>query len=72
MSILDTIKAVVTVVKAVEGALPEPGKGPEKLAAAKLMLAEVIENIEAKWPAIEQLIAALVWLYNARGIFKKG
>jgi len=71
MNIIDTIKAIIATVKAVEAALPEPGKGLEKLAAVKTILSEAIDNIESKWPAIEQLIGVLVMIYNARGIFKK-
>lgn len=72
MNILETVKSIIVMVKAVEAALPESGKGPEKLAAVKLMLSEAIEDIEAKWPQIEKIVNILVWIYNQRGVFKKG
>lgn len=72
MKLLELIGIIIAGVKAVEAAMPEAGKGPEKAQAIKAILAEATDNIDAMWPALSALVSLLVSIYNARGIFKKG
>lgn len=72
MKFLELLGIIISGVKAVEAAMPEAGKGPEKLQAVKLVLAEATDNLDAMWPALSALVALLVSIYNARGIFRKG
>ncbi len=69
--ILQMIPALIEVIKAVESALPEGGKGKEKLALVKDMLSEAYGGINEVWPALEKIVARFVEFANAMGLFKK-
>jgi len=64
------IPALIAALKAIEAALPESGKGAEKL----VLVREIVEGIndEAKdnWPLIEKTIGRLVAFFNKMGIFQ--
>lgn len=69
---------VVEIIEVVEKQFPEGGKGAEKLAIVKQLIAaayEASDDIEDAfdkvWPAIKRMIDTIVETYNSLGIFKK-
>ena len=69
--IIALVPAVITVVKAVEEAIPGTGKGEEKLAATREILETVYEDMKGVWPIIMILIAKIVGIFNRSGVFQK-
>lgn len=70
--------ALITAIKAVEQAMPESGRGREKLELVRVIveqayteLIEVTLNFTEVWPHIQRLIATIVAAYNSTGVFKK-
>lgn len=75
--LLSMLPAIIEAIKAIELALPDGGKGEEKLNAVRGVLEAgyaVAEDkdqpFEVLWPAIQRAIAALVTLFNRAGVFK--
>lgn len=70
--IAQLIPAIIEMIKAVEQAIPDKGKGQEKLQAIRNILEVTVDGFAALWPSLEKVIATLVTLFNAVGMFKKG
>lgn len=85
MQVLQTIKLVLSllpmildVVRAIEAALPDGGKGEQKLALVRQAIeagcsvaTDTVGTFEAMWPALEKTVTAVVAMFNAVGAFKK-
>lgn len=69
--VLQLLPAIIEAIKAIETAIPEGGKGKEKLAAMRAILVGADQSLEELWPIIEKTIGVLVGLFNAVGTFKK-
>lgn len=65
--IFKLLPAIIQAVKALEDAMPEAGKGPEKLQALREMLEQVDASVAAMWPQISGVISVLVKLFNKNG-----
>ena len=71
-------KMVTELVKIIEDTIPDEGAGSAKLAAFDVMLKAAIEkaddideSFDKLQPVAHDIVAAVVSLYNAAGIFKK-
>ena len=69
---------VTELVKIIEDTIPDEGAGSAKLAAFDVMLKAAIEkaddideSFDKLQPVAHDIVAAVVSLYNAAGIFKK-
>lgn len=71
ITVLKLLPALIEAIRAVESAIPDSGKGADKLAAIKEILASSLENFDKYWPAISAAINTLVGLFNKTGAFKK-
>ena len=71
LMILKMLPALFTAIKAVEEVLPVPGAGRDKLQLIREIMEGTYGAISELWPAIEIAIAAIVKLFNAKGIFVK-
>ena len=65
------IPAIIEVISAIEAAIPEKGKGAEKLEAVRGILEASVEGFNQLWPSLEKVIKVLVDTFNAVGVFKK-
>ena len=65
--IFKLIPAIIQAMKALEDAIGEQGKGPEKLQALREMLEQVDASVAAMWPQISGVISVLVKLFNKNG-----
>lgn len=86
MQFLQIVKLVLTLlplildtVKAIEVAMPDGGKGEQKLALVRSVIeaaynasADAIGAFEQVWPVLSKAVTAAVNLFNAAGVFKKG
>lgn len=77
MALLNLLPAITQAVTAVEAAIPGSGKGAEKLALVKATLTaaqSVVQTatpiVQTLWPAIEQVVGAVVSTFNRTGTFK--
>jgi len=75
---LNLLPTIIATIKAIEMAVPESGKGKEKLEIIKTTLenaykaaTDVTVKFETIWPVLSSMISAIVSLLNAAGIFKK-
>lgn len=71
-------KMVTELVKIIEDTIPDEGAGSAKLAAFDVMLKAAIEkaddideSFDKLQPVAHDIVAAVVSLYNATGIFRK-
>ena len=69
---------VVEIVKLIEETIPDDGVGKEKLAAFDIMLKaaldkadDIDESFDKLQPVAHDIVAAVVTLFNATGLFKK-
>lgn len=69
---------VVDIVKLIEETIPDDGAGKEKLAAFDVMLKaaiektdEIDESFDKLQPVAHDIVAAVVTLFNATGLFKR-
>lgn len=69
---------VVEIVKLIEETIPDDGAGQEKLAAFDIMLKaalekadDIDESFEKLQPVAHDIVAAVVTLFNATGLFKR-
>lgn len=69
--IVQLIPALISLIKAIEEALPAAGLGAEKLAAVRKIIEAAFEGAKEAWPIIEKVIGILVSLFNSTGVFKK-
>ena len=70
---------VVDIVKLIEETIPDDGAGKEKLAAFDIMLKaaiekayEIDESFDKLQPVAHDIVSAVVTLFNATGLFKRG
>ena len=70
---------VVDIVKLLEETIPNDGAGKEKLAAFDIMLKAAIEkaddideSFDKLQPVAHDIVSAVVTLFNATGLFKRG
>ena len=68
---LQMIPFIIEAIKKIEEFLPVPGVGKDKLALIRESLSAIFKEVDSIWPAVETLVAALVKMANASGIFKK-
>jgi hypothetical protein len=71
LTILKLLPAIIAAVQAIEAAVPEPGKGKEKLEAVRQILQAVDDATTTLWPQIAATIGVLVGLFNKTGVFAK-
>jgi hypothetical protein len=76
--ILTLLPLILEAVKVIEAALPESGRGAEKLALIRAALesafataADTVGTFEQIWPALQSTVAAVVGLFNSVGLFRK-
>jgi len=69
--IAQLLPLVIQVMKSVEAAIPDAGKGTEKLKMVREILELADDSIAAIWPLLEKVIGILVSGFNATGIFAK-
>jgi hypothetical protein len=69
--IVQLIPSLITLVRDIEGAIPQSGQGAAKLAAVRGILEATYEGIAEVWPAVEKVISTLVTLFNTTGQFLK-
>lgn len=76
--ILTIFPLLIDVVKSIENAIPDSGKGKEKLEAVKVVLestfksaTDVVGSFEQVWPALSSAVSGIVAMLNAAGVFKK-
>ena len=69
---------VVDIVKLIEETIPDDGAGKEKLAAFDVMLKAAIEkaddideSFDKLQPVAHDIVAAVVTLFNATGLFRR-
>ncbi len=80
LALLKMIPAIIEIIKKIEEAIPESGKGPAKLdlvlktvdAAAKAApeIAATVQGRDLNG-AITSIVSAVVGTFNAAGVFKK-
>lgn len=70
---------VVDIVKLIEETIPDDGAGKEKLAAFDIMLKAAIEkaddideSFDKLQPVAHDIVSAVVTLFNATGLFRRG
>jgi hypothetical protein len=71
LTILKLLPAIIAAVQAIEAAVPEAGKGAEKLEAVRQILQTLDDASTTLWPQIAATIGVLVNLFNTVGAFKK-
>jgi hypothetical protein len=76
--IFSVLPAIIDAVKTIEKAIPEPGKGAEKLNLIYNILTTTYEQsnkafgtFDQVWPIISSTVQATVNAFNSTGIFKK-
>lgn len=65
--IFKLLPAIIQAMKALEEAVGEAGKGPEKLQAVREMLEQIDSGVAAVWPQVAGVIGVLVKLFNKNG-----
>ncbi len=76
--IIGLFPMLIQAIKAVEAAIPEAGKGSEKLELIKNAVqaayeasTSVASNFEVLWPALSKTINSIVNAFNKTGVFTK-
>lgn len=69
LAILAIIPGLIEVITSVEKAFPQSGKGAEKLALIKSIMAELYAGITEQWGTIEKVVNAIVAFANKIGAF---
>jgi hypothetical protein len=67
--IVQLVPALISLIKAIEEALPAAGLGAEKLAAIRKILEAAFEGASEVWPVVEKVISVIVSLFNNTGVF---
>jgi hypothetical protein len=65
------LPAIIEAIKAIEEAIPGQGKGEQKLAAIRGIIAASYEQAATIMPILERVIGVLVDTFNAVGVFTK-
>ncbi len=63
-AVLNLIPAIIKAITAIEEALPDGGKGEQKLLAIRTIIESVDEKAKEIWPTIQVAINVLVNLFN--------
>ncbi len=71
LTILRMVPVVIEIVQTIEAALPESGRGKEKLALVRDILSEVYEGLGDIWPKLEKVVELFVRFANSVGLFHK-
>ena len=71
LKILQIVPALIGVIKAVEEAFSDSGKGSEKLTMVREIMEASYEGVTEMWPTIEKVVASIVSFANTIGAFKK-
>lgn len=78
-SVLALLPATIEAVKAIEAAIPESGKGKEKLELVRVTLQSAytvggatLDSFAAVWPALSGMVTGIVNLFNQIGHFSSG
>ena len=74
--VVQLLPLIIDAIKVVESAVPESGKGAQKLDLVKSVLegsytASNGQNFNAIWAAISTVISGLVKVFNSTGVFVK-
>ncbi len=76
--LISLLPILIEAVRAVESAIPESGKGEQKLAMVRAALESAYEistdldlTFVQIWPQIQKIISSVVSTFNATGVFKK-
>jgi hypothetical protein len=67
--VIQLIPALIELIKAIEAAIPESGKGKEKLEAIRNIIEITYDGAKEIWPMIEKIVATLVTMFNKTGVF---
>lgn len=73
-TVFSLIPDIIMAIRAIEEAIPDTGKGVEKLAIVKGTLDAVADTAEEAleiWPCLEKVIGTIVGIFNKTGVFKK-
>lgn len=75
--IASLLPAIIEVVKSVEEAIPESGRGQDKLSLVRELLEtvyeatdDVDESFAELWPIVQKVVNSVVSLFNRTGVFK--
>jgi len=71
LQLLKIIPVLFEIIKSIEAALPEGGKGKEKLQLVRAFVENIFGDISEIWPNLEKIIATIVTFLNTTGVFKK-
>lgn len=76
-ALLTILPAVIEAIRAIEAAIPASGKGADKLAVLRELIAGAYDTagdvgvaFADLWPTIERTVASVVALFNKAGVFK--
>jgi len=70
-TVLTLLPAIIEAIKAIEAAIPGQGKGEQKLAAIRGIIAASYDQASVIMPIIERVVGVLVDTFNAVGVFRK-
>lgn len=77
-AVLALLPLILEAVKVIEAALPESGRGAEKLALIRAALesafasaSDTAGSFDQIWPALQSTVSAVVGLFNSVGLFRK-
>lgn len=71
IAVLQLLPVIIDAVKALESAIPLPGKGKDKLDTILGIVSDVAGDVTSLIPAITATIARVVALFNKTGLFGK-
>ena len=71
IQLLKIIPVLFEIIKAIEAALPEGGKGKEKLQLVRAFVENIFGDVAEVWPNLEKIITTIVTFLNTTGVFKK-
>ena len=69
--VFELVPLLISVIKAIEDAIPGQGKGEQKIAAVREIVEEAYGNVASLWPILFPVISTLVSLFNKTGAFEK-
>lgn len=70
-AIIQLIPFIVEAIKAAELIFADPtGKGSEKLQVVRVILQAIYSSLDEIWDPVQKIIATIVAVYNATGVFK--
>lgn len=69
--LVQIIPSILDLIKSVEAALPEEGKGKAKLEFVRETIIMMIPQVADMWTQVRFIIERAVILYNVTGVFRK-